>query len=189
METMLTRNWGWMALRGVAALLFGLLTVWYPGLTLAVLVLLFGVYALLDGILTVIAAIANRREEPHWVALLIAGLVGIVIGVLTFIAPGITATVLLYYIAVWAIVAGAAQIAAAIRLRKVIQGEWLLALVGVLSIALGIVLIIRPIAGALAVVVWIGAYAVVVGIAFLALAFRLRAWGRSGRSYGRFSRA
>src|SRR5918912_3707466 len=175
---LLARNWGWMALRGVAALLFGVLTLFNPGITLAVLVLLFGAYALVDGIFTVVAAIANRRGEPHWVALLVGGLASIVVGVGTFLVPGVTAIVLLYFIAAWAIVTGAAEIATAIRLRRVMTGEWLLALAGVLSVLFGVLLIARPGAGALAVVLWIGAYAIVFGVVLLALAFRLRAWGR-----------
>ncbi len=178
MELLLARNWGWVALRGVAALLFGLLTLWYPGMSLAVLIFLFGAYALVDGVFTAISAVANRRGEQHWVALLIGGIAGIIIGVLTFLAPGVTATVLLFFIAAWAIVTGIAQIVAASRLRKLIRGEWLLALAGALSLVLGVLLISRPVAGALAVVLWIGAYAVVLGVITIVLAFRLRAWGR-----------
>jgi uncharacterized membrane protein HdeD (DUF308 family) len=178
MDDMLTRNWGWVALRGVVALLFGLLTLRNPALTLAALVLLFGAYALVDGVFAVISAISNRHGDRNWIALLIGGLAGIIIGVCTFFAPGVTTTVLLYFIAAWAIVTGIAQIAAAIRLRKVIHGEWLLALAGVLSVALGLFLFGRPAVGALAVVLWIGAYAVVMGIVLIVLALRLRAWGR-----------
>jgi uncharacterized membrane protein HdeD (DUF308 family) len=178
MDGILTRNWGWVALRGVAALVFGLLTLWNPAMSLAVLILFFGAYALVDGVFAVIAAIANRHGEPHWIALLIGGLAGIVIGVCTFLAPGVTATVLLLFIAAWAIVTGIAQIVAAIRLRRLIRGEWMLGLAGVLSVVFGLLLISRPAAGALAVVLWIGAYAVVLGVVLIALAFRLRAWGR-----------
>jgi uncharacterized membrane protein HdeD (DUF308 family) len=183
MVDVLARNWGWVALRGVAALLFGLLTLLNPGITLAVLVLFFGAYALADGVLRVFSAIANRRGEPHWVALLVGGLASIVVGVGTFLMPGVTAIVLLYFIAAWAIVTGAAEIATAIRLRKVMTGEWLLALAGVLSVLFGVLLIARPGVGALAVVLWIGAYAIVFGIMLIALALRLRAWGR-GRGQG-----
>ena len=175
---LLARNWGWVALRGVAALLFGLLTLFNPAITLAVLVLLFGAYALADGIFTVVSAIANRRGEPHWVALLVGGLASLVVGVGTFLMPGVTALVLLYFIAAWAIIRGAAEIATAVRLRKVMTGEWLLALAGALSVLFGVLLIIRPGLGALAVVLWIGAYAIVLGVVLLALALRLRAWGR-----------
>ncbi|HEU4563887.1 MAG TPA: HdeD family acid-resistance protein [Gemmatimonadaceae bacterium] len=178
MGDMLARNWGWIALRGVVALIFGLLTLFNPAITLAALVLFFGAYALVDGIFGAVSAVANRHEEPHWVALLVGGIAGIIIGVLTFFMPGVTATVLLLFIAAWALVNGIAQIAAAIRLRKMIHGEWLLALAGVLSIAFGVILVMRPAAGALAMVLWIGAYAVVMGIVLILLAFRLRSWGR-----------
>lgn len=171
-------NWGWIALRGMVAVIFGLLTLMSPTITLAVLVLFFGAFALVDGIFAVIAAISNRHGEPHWVAMLIGGLAGIVIGVITFFAPGITATALLYLIAFWALIIGFAEIAAAIRLRKVITGEWLLALAGAASVVLGVFLISRPAIGALALVIWIGAYVLVSGILLLVLAFRLRSWER-----------
>lgn len=178
MDELVTRNWRWMALRGVAALVFGLLTLLSPGITLAVLVLLFGALALVDGIFAVVAALTTRRDEAHWVAMLVGGLAGIVIGVATFIVPGVAATVLLLVIAAWALIMGIAQIAAAIHLRKVIQGEWLLVLAGVLAVALGILLVSRPALGALAVVLWIGAYALAAGVVLIGLALRLRAWGR-----------
>lgn len=179
MINMLARNWGWIAMRGVVALIFGVLTLMNPAITLAVLVLFFGAYALVDGIFAVVAAIMNRKAEPHWVALLIGGLAGIAIGICTFLAPGITATLLLFFIAAWAIIVGVAEIAAAFRLRKVITGEWMLVLAGILSVALGLLLVSRPAAGALALVLWIGAYALVSGLLLIGLAFRLRSWGRS----------
>ena len=175
---LLARNWGWVALRGVAALVFGLLTLFRPDISLAALVLLFGAFAFVDGAFTVVSAIANRRGEPHWVALLIGGIAGIAVGAITAFMPGITALVLLYFIAAWAIITGAAGIVAAIRLRKVITGEWLLALTGALSVAFGILLVVFPVAGALAVVLWIGAYATVLGILLILLAFRLRSWAK-----------
>lgn len=174
----LTRNWGWVALRGVVALLFGILTFINPAITLTVLVLFFGAYAFVDGVLAVISAIANRRGERHWVSLLIGGLIGIAAGLVTFFLPAITATALLILIAVWAVLLGIAEIVTAIRLRKVLRGEWLLALAGVLAVALGVLLIAFPVAGALAAVLWIGAWATVSGILLLILAFRLRRAGR-----------
>jgi uncharacterized membrane protein HdeD (DUF308 family) len=174
----LTRNWGWFALRGVFGVIFGLLTFFNPAISLASLILVFGAYALADGVFTVIAAVMNRRGEPHWVALLIGGLAGIAAGLVTFVMPGVTALVLLYFIAAWAIITGVAEIVTAIRLRKVITGEWLLAFAGVLSLLLGVFLVVRPGAGALAVVLWIGAYALVFGIMMIALALRLRSWGK-----------
>lgn len=178
MENILSRNWGWVALRGSVALIFGVLTIWNPAVTLAFLVFLFGAYALVDGMLAIIAALTNRRGEPHWVALLIGGLAGVALGAATFVVPGITATVLLFFIGAWALLIGGAQIATAIRLRRVVPGEWLLMLAGVLSVVFGCLLVAFPGAGALAVVLWIGAYAVVFGVVLIALALRLRSWGR-----------
>src|SRR6266567_4728436 len=174
MVTVLARNWGLVAVRGVVALLFGLFTIALPGITLAALVILFGAYALVDGLFSVWSALANRRGEPHWVALLLAGLAGIVVGIVTFLMPGITAIILLYLIAAWAIVRGVAEIAMAIQLRKVVTGEWLLGLAGALSVLFGVFLVMFPGAGALAVVLWIGIWAVVLGLVVIALAFRLR---------------
>jgi uncharacterized membrane protein HdeD (DUF308 family) len=179
MVTVLARNWGMVAVRGVVALLFGILTFARPGITLAALVILFGAYALVDGLFAVWSALANRRGEPHWVALLLGGLAGIAVGILTFMMPGITAVVLLYFIAAWAILRGVAEIAMAIQLRKVLTGEWLLALAGVLSVVFGAFLIMYPGAGALAVVLWIGFWATVLGIVVIALAFRLRHWNQA----------
>lgn len=175
----LTRNWGWVALRGVVAVLFGLLTFFYPAITLVTLVLLFGAYAFVDGIFMVVGAIANRRGEPRWVALLIGGLIGIGIGLLTLYRPAITAAALLGVIAAWAILTGIAEIAAAIRLRKEITSEWMLGLAGVLAVLFGVLLIVYPGAGAMAVTLWIGAYAFVTGILLIALGFQLRSWART----------
>ena len=174
----LIRNWGMVALRGVIALVFGLLTVFNPALTVAALILLFGAYAVANGVFTIIAAVANRRGERHWVTLVISGVLSVALGVLTFLMPGVTGIVLLYIIAGWAIITGITEIVTAVRLRKVITGEWLLIVAGVISIALGVILIIFPGAGALAVALWIGTYAIMFGILLIALAFRLRSWGR-----------
>ena len=172
----LARNWGWVMLRGVAALIFGLLTLFNPGITLVVLVIFFGAYAIVDGIFAIISAVATRREERHWVALLVNGLISLAVGIVTFLWPGITAFALLYLIAAWALITGIMEIVTAVRLREIIRGEWLLVLAGVLSILFGILLFFRPGGGALAVVLWIGAYAVIFGILLIVLAFRLRSW-------------
>jgi uncharacterized membrane protein HdeD (DUF308 family) len=177
-DDLLVRNWSLIALRGLAALLFGLLTLFYPALTLAALVLIFGAYAIADGLFTVVAVLANRRGQPHWVAPLINGVLSVAVGILTFIYPGVTALVLLYFIAAWALIGGITQIVAAIRLRKVISGEWVLVLAGVLSVLFGVALFLFPGAGALAVTLWIGAYATAFGILLIVLGFRLRSWGR-----------
>ncbi|HEX6630449.1 MAG TPA: HdeD family acid-resistance protein [Gemmatimonadaceae bacterium] len=179
----LTRNWGWIVLRGVVAVLFGLLTLFNPAITLGVLIMFFAAYALVDGIFTIVAAVANRRGESHWGMLLASGVLSIGIGCLAFLWPGVTALVLLYLIAGWAIVTGVGQIAAAIRLRRSISGEWLLILAGVLSVLVGLALLVFPVAGALVVTLWIGAYATVLGVLLIALGLRLRSWGQehSGR--------
>jgi uncharacterized membrane protein HdeD (DUF308 family) len=167
----LAANWWALALRGLVAILFGLLTFFLPGITLVTLVLLFGAYALVDGVFNVIAFF--RDVAHHW-ALLIEGVVGIIAGVLTFSWPAITALALLFLIAFWAILTGIFEIVAGIRLRKTITGEWLLLAMGVLSLLFGLLILFAPGAGALAIVLWIGAYALVFGIFLLALAFRLR---------------
>ena len=169
----LSRNWWAVALRGLAGILFGIITFVSPGISLAALVLLFGAYAFADGVLSIVSAV-RRRGADRWWLLLLQGIVGIAAGIVTLLWPGITALSLLFVIAAWALVGGALQIAAAIRLRKVITGEWLLALSGVLSMALGVLLVLFPGPGALAVVIWIGAYAFVFGILLLVLGFKLR---------------
>jgi uncharacterized membrane protein HdeD (DUF308 family) len=170
----LVKNWWAIALRGLAALLFGLLTAILPGITLTALLLLFGAYALVEGVFNIVAAFRRRGGARSWWALILEGLASIAAGVITFVVPGITALALLYVIAAWAVVTGVLEIVAAVGLRKQIQGEWWLVLAGWLSIVFGVVLAIFPGAGALALVLWIGAYSLVFGILLLALAFRLR---------------
>jgi uncharacterized membrane protein HdeD (DUF308 family) len=172
--TWLAKNWWAVALRGVAALVFGILTFITPGMTLAFLVALFGVYAIVEGVLSVIAAVRARGDEQPWWLLLLEGLVSIAAGVVTFIWPGLTALVLVYVIAAWAVITGVIEIAAAVALRKQILGEGWLILSGILSVVFGAVLMVAPGAGALALVLWIGAYAIVFGALLIALAFRLR---------------
>ena len=175
MEVMiLARNWGAIAIRGVAAILFGVLTFVVPGLTLTALVLLFGAYALVDGMFNIIAAVRRRAGDPPWWLLLLEGIVGVTAGVVTFVLPALTAATLVYIIAAWAIVTGVLEIVAAIRLRKEVKGEWLLILNGALSLLFGAVLLALPGAGLLVIVWWIGAYAIVFGILLIALAFKLR---------------
>ena len=182
MVDLLARNWWLVILRGVAALIFGLLTLFNPPASLAVMILFFGAYALVYGAFAIFTAIANRRGERYWMALLVGGLASLALGVLTFLMPGVTALVLLYFIAAWALLTGISEIVAGIRLRKVIRGEWLLVLTGVLSIVFGVLLFVYPGAGALAVTLWIGAYATVIGILLIALGFRLRSWRRTAGS-------
>ena len=174
----LGRNWWLLLVRGLVAIVFALLTWAQPGVSLAALVLVFGIYVLADGLLGVWSAIAKRRDNRHWWLLLLWGLVGIVVGVMTFIMPGITGLVLLMYIAAWAVITGVLQIVAAIRLRKEIKGEWLMILSGLVSVAFGVLLFLQPGAGALAVAWIIAAYAFILGVLMVLLAFKVRKLGR-----------
>ena len=150
-------------------MLFGITAFIMPGLTLAVLVLLYGVYALVDGVFAVVASVAGRTFGTPWWAMLIRGLLGIAVGIMTFVWPGITELALLYIIAAWAVVTGGFEIAAAIRLRKEIEGEWLLALSGVVSVLFGLALMVYP-APVVAIVWLIGSYAILFGVLFISSA-------------------
>jgi uncharacterized membrane protein HdeD (DUF308 family) len=178
LAVILQRAWWALLLRGLAAIAFGILTWFKPGLSLAALVFLFGVYALADGALSVWAAVSGRKEHEYWWVLLLQGLLGIGIGALTFFAPGITTIALLFYIAIWAISTGVLSIVAAIRLRKEIEGEWLLILGGVATVLFGVLLVARPAVGALGVLWLIAAYAILFGILLVMLAFKARSFGR-----------
>ena len=172
----LGRNWWAVLLRGLAALGFGLITLLAPGISLGALILLFGAYAFADGILAIISVVRQRGKNDRWGLLLLEGIVGIGAALAAAILPGLTAVTLLFIIAGWAIVTGVLEISTAIVLRKQITGEWLMVLSGIASVLFGILLFVFPAAGALVVVLWIGAYAVVFGAILVALAFRLRSW-------------
>ena len=169
----LARIWWVLALRGVLAVLFGLIAFFWPGITLVSLIYLFGAYALIDGIFAVLAAFNRMAGQGHWWATLIEGVAGILAGVAAFVWPGLTALALVYLIAAWAIVTGVLEIAAAIRLRREISGEWLLVLGGIVSMLFGLYAVAFPGAG-LALVWAIGAYALFWGIVLIALGFGLR---------------
>jgi uncharacterized membrane protein HdeD (DUF308 family) len=181
----LTRRWWVLAVRGGAAVLFGLLALIWPGITVLALVLLFGAYALVDGVLALYTALADRsaaQGRRGWLAL--EGVAGVLAAIGAFVWPGITALVLLYLIAAWALVTGVAEIVAAIRLRREIEGEWLMILSGALSIVFGVLAFLFPSAGALAVVWLIAAYAIAFGVVMVILAFRLRRYGAGTVTYG-----
>ncbi len=175
----LSRNWWLLLLRGICAILFGVFAFAWPGVTLLSLVLVFGAYALADGILALAAAVAGGAPAPRW-WLAVAGLSGIAFGILTFFWPGMTALLLVSFIAAWSIVTGVMQVVGAIRLRRAIDNEVLLITSGVLSVALGVVLIAWPGLGAVAVLLVIGAYAVLYGVLLVSLALRLRRLGLAG---------
>ena len=170
----LGKNWWAVALRGAAALIFGILTALWPDITLTALVLLFGSFAIVYGVFNIITAVRRQRGERRWWAFLIEGLVSVAVGAATLVMPDLTELALVYVIAAWAILTGILEIAAAIMLRRHTRGERWLALAGVLSVAFGAVLAIWPGVGALALVLWIGAYAIVLGIFLIALGFKLR---------------
>lgn len=171
----LAQNWWLLLLRGIAAIAFGIMAFVWPGITLLTLTILWGAYALVDGAFALWSAITGRTSAiaPRW-WLAIVGVAGLAAGILTFAWPGMTALILLMFIAWWAIIVGVMEIWGAIRLRKEIEGEWLLALAGLLSVAFGIAMLVWPGVGALAVVWLIGWYAILLGVIWIALAFRLK---------------
>ena len=170
----LSKNWWVLMIRGLAAVIFGIMTFVWPQISLAVLVLMWGAYALVDGVFSVIATFRgpNRGGFPWWMFL--TGIAGIAAGILTFINPGLTAIALLYLIAAFSIVRGVFEIAAAIRIRKEIDHEWLLILAGIASIGFGVLVLMFPSAGALAIILWIGAFAIFLGILEIMAGFKLK---------------
>lgn len=162
-----------IGLRGVLAVIFGILAFIWPGLTAVALVFMFAAYAILDGILTIASAIRTREANDRWWLGLLEGVVSIAAGVIAFLFPTLAAVTLLFVIAIWAIITGLLELAAAIRLRREIENEWALGLTGVVSIALGVIMIINPGAGLIGLVWAIGGYAILFGLLMIVLAFRL----------------
>jgi uncharacterized membrane protein HdeD (DUF308 family) len=182
----LTINWWSVLIRGLLAILIGIVALALPGVTVTALVFLFAGYAFVDGVVSIIGAVRAVAAKERWGSLLIEGIAGIAAGLITVLWPAITALTLIYVIAAWAIVTGVLEIAAAVRLRRHISGEWLLALSGVASVIFGVLVAAVPLAGALVLAVWFGAYEVVFGTLLVALGFRLRAWDKaalSGRTF------
>ncbi|HRY08320.1 MAG TPA: HdeD family acid-resistance protein [Hyphomicrobiaceae bacterium] len=169
----LARNWGWVLARGIFAIIFGFLTFAWPGLTLLTLVIFYGAYAFVDGIAALIAAVTKGAPAPRW-WLALVGVIGIGAGVVTLFYPGITGIILLYFIAFWAIAIGVFQIIGGIAMRKEIEGEWMLVVSGIISVAFGCFMIVYPIAGALSVAFLIGSFAILQGVILIAFALRLR---------------
>jgi uncharacterized membrane protein HdeD (DUF308 family) len=180
MFVILAHNWWMLLLRGALALVFGLLCAAYPGVTLIVMKIMFGAYALLDGILALASSISAAGVRPRWRSTILEGAAGIFLGLLILVWAGITAFGLLYLIGVWAIITGIFEITAALRLRQHFTNEWLLIMCGAASVIFGLLILVIPSAGVLAVVWWVGAYSIFFGMAFVALAFRLRRWVARG---------
>ncbi|MBX3187775.1 MAG: HdeD family acid-resistance protein [Labilithrix sp.] len=174
MEHLINRAWWAMVLRGLLALAFGVLALAMPGISLFVLVMLFGGFCLAEGILNIAGAITGGDAQHRWWALLLQGLVSVAVALITLLTPGITAMALVFWIGAWAIITGALALGTAVRLRKVIHNEVLLGIAGVLSIVFGVLVFIRPGAGALAIVTWIGIYALFIGVLLVALGLRMR---------------
>jgi uncharacterized membrane protein HdeD (DUF308 family) len=170
----LAKSWWLVLLRGIAGILFGLLAFAWPGLTLVTLVLLYGAYTLVDGVVALAAAFTGAaRPGPTW-WLIIIGLLGIAVGAITFFYPGVTALVLVLLIGGWAVAHGIFEIIGAIQLRKEIDNEWWLILAGALSVIFGLMVLFAPGAGALALIWVIGAYSIVFGAMLIGLSLRLR---------------
>ncbi len=174
MNSSLARNWWILALRGALLFLLGVLAFFWPAVAWLFVLASFAAFAFVSGTLAIVMAVKGQAQGRWWWALILEGVLGISAGVMTIVFPGLTELALLFIIAYWAIVTGVMQVVAAIRLRKEIEGEWLLAIGGLLSVLFGLALLIVPAAGALAIAWMIAAYAMVSGVLLLSLAFRLR---------------
>ena len=172
----LSQNWWLIVLRGVLGILFGIAAFVWPGITLLTLIVMFGVYAIVDGAVAVGTGLSRTKESPRWWTFLVEGLLSIGAGVVALLWPGITTLVLIYMIAGWAVFTGILEIVAAIRLRHEITNEWMLALGGLISVALGVLLFFQPAAGSFAIIWTIAAYAIIFGVLLVILGFRLRNW-------------
>jgi uncharacterized membrane protein HdeD (DUF308 family) len=173
MSAALAQNWWAIALRAALAIIFGLIALFVPAATMLSLVLLFSAYMLVDGVFAIVAAVRAARQRERWGLLVLEGVVDIVAGVVAFLWPGITVIAFVLIVAAWAIVSGGLMLGAAFRL-KIDYGRWWLALGGVASVVYGALLIVAPLIGALVITWWLGAYAIVFGVALLVLAFKLR---------------
>jgi len=176
MSFVLARNWWSLVIRGIIGVLVGIIAFTWPGVTFRALLLIFAAYVLIDGVVDIIGSVRAAEVGERWGALLFEGIIGILAGLVTIFWPAITAFALVFVIAAWAIITGIAEIAAAIRLRQHITGEWLLGLAGVISVLFGVFMLARPLAGALVVALWFGAYVFIFGVVLIALGFRLRGW-------------
>lgn len=176
MTIALVQNWWSPVIRGLVAILLGIITLAWPGITLGALVLLFGVYALLDGIFSIIGAWRASKAHERWGVLVLEGVVGILAAAVTVAWPAITALALVYIIAAWSIITGILEIVAAVRLRKYIRREWLLVLLGIASLVFGVLLTASPLLGALVLAIWLGVYLLIFGVMLVGLGLRLRTW-------------
>ncbi len=168
------KYWWSFLLRGALATLFGLIAIFLPGITLEVMIIFFGAFLVVDGVVSFYVSLKGRGKGLNWGVLLLEGLLGIAVGVFTLIWPGITVLAIVLLVAFWAMVTGVLEIIAAVSLRNEIQGEWLLGLSGILSILFSVVLFVNPGIGAVTLIWLIGIYAIVFGVAMIFLGLRLR---------------
>jgi uncharacterized membrane protein HdeD (DUF308 family) len=179
MDKLLQSAWWMLALRGAAAVTFAVLAILWPGITLLVLVAMFAAYAFITGAVATVAAIKNRKEDRGWWMVLLLGLVGLGAAIVAVLHPALTALVLVLLMGANALVTGVLDIAIAIRLRKQLEKEWMLILAGILSVAFGLIVMIFPGAGALALVWMVSFYSMLIGVLLLALALRMRSGGKA----------
>lgn len=178
MRLVIVKNWWSLVLRGALGVVLGFIAFAWPGITLRGLVILFGAYALIVGAVSLAGALHAAQAQERWISLVIEGLICIAAAVVAITWPTITIFSLVYLIGAWALISGLFEIAAAFRLRKHISGEWLLALSGIVSVIFGVLVMMMPIAGALVMAFWFGAYALIFGVILIALGFRLRGVSR-----------
>jgi uncharacterized membrane protein HdeD (DUF308 family) len=169
----LAQNWWAIALRGLFAVVFGLLTFVLPGITIATLVILFAAYMLVDGVFAIVAGVKAAQRHERWGSLVLEGVANILAGVVAILWPAITVLVFVYLVAFWSLVSGILMIMAAFKLTGE-HGRWWMAIAGALSVGFGLLLAIMPIAGAVVLTLWLGVYAVVFGAMLLVASFRLR---------------
>jgi uncharacterized membrane protein HdeD (DUF308 family) len=174
MAAILRTNWWALVLRGIVAILLAIITFAVPGITLAILATIFGFYALIDGVLAIVSTIKAVQGHRRWGAFLLEGILGILVGLYAILFPIAAAATFVTIMAFWAVVTGVLEIAAAVRLRRHMQGEWLLILGGVLSILLGIVLFAAPVAGAVFFAYVLAGYGLIFGVLLILLGFRVR---------------
>ncbi len=184
MRIALAKNWWSLVIRGITGIILGILTFAWPGITLVALVFLFAAYSLIDGVMSLIGAVRAAEAHERWGVLVLEGLVGIAAAAITVMWPAITTIALVFVIAAWAVITGVLEISAAIHLRKVISGEWLLILGGIASLLFGFLLVMVPVIGAVVIALWVGAYAFIFGVLLVALGFKLRSWGHDLRAGG-----
>jgi uncharacterized membrane protein HdeD (DUF308 family) len=170
------RTWWSLLIRGIVAIIFGLLALFWPGRVLDTVVTLLGVFVLIVGIIFTVGAVAHRGPDRQWLRHLIPGIIGIIVGIITVVHPEFLAVIIVYLIAIWALIHGIGEIHAAIRLRKDVAGEWMPLVIGIASVVIGVMLLFMPLrAGAL--IVWlIGLFVLILGILWVIMAFRARKW-------------